>query len=260
MRHCSYVLSSLQAAGLVAAIAPAALAQCNTSWLPGSVAGVLGTVHAATTWDPDGAGPLPPLVVMGGDFTFAGPIAAKSIAAFDPAAGTWSTFGSGFEGRVTALAVLPSGELVAAGWFIASGGVAMNHIARWNGTAWSPLGQGLGNIVNALAVLPSGVLIAGGHFTQAGGVPAVGIASWDGVAWSAFPSVLAPEYPTANPPSVHALAVRQNGSLVVGGAFWFAGGQVAQGIAEWSGTAWAPLGVGTIGVITELKIAANGDV
>lgn len=255
-----FVLASLQATALVVC-APCAYAQCTTDWQPGSLPGVLGRVEAAVTWDPDGAGPLPPRIVMGGDFTAAGPIAANRIVAFEPASGTWSTFGSGFDdGSVSALTVMPNGELVAAGYFTAASGVTINRIARWTGSAWAPFGSGINGFVYALAVLPNGTLIAGGQFNNAGGVTVTGLASWNGSAWSAFGSALAPEYPGGTPPTVGALAVRPTGSVVVGGMFWFAGGLLAQGIAEWNGTAWSPLGTGTVGYVSSLRIAANGDV
>jgi hypothetical protein len=62
-----------------------------------------------------------------------------------------------------ALAVLPSGDLIAGGYFTTAGGVSANRIARWNGTSWSALGTGMNSWRSyALAVLPNGDLIAGG--------------------------------------------------------------------------------------------------
>ena len=78
----------------------------------------------------------------------------------------------GLNGYVHALAVLPSGDLIAGGSFTTSGGQAINYIARWNGTSWSPLGPGADNLVYALAVLPNGDLIAAGSFTAAAGAAA----------------------------------------------------------------------------------------
>ena len=41
-------------------------------------------------------------------------------------------------------AVLPNGELVAAGYFPTVGGVTANSIARWDGSAWSAMGTWMG--------------------------------------------------------------------------------------------------------------------
>lgn len=139
----------LAMSGLLAAPASA---QCANLWLPGQgVPGVDGVVLSTTMWDPDGAGPQSPVCVVGGTFAFVDTIQANSIATYDPSTGVWKALGSGILGptylsaqvQVRALAVLPSGELVAAGNFGTAGGATANHVARWNGSTWSPLGTGM---------------------------------------------------------------------------------------------------------------------
>ena len=112
---------------VTSAVAENAAAQCATQWLPGAgVPGTDGIVRATTMWDPDGAGPIQPILVVGGEFTAAGTVEANRIAAFDPVTGAWSALGSGLSGlgplshppSVHALAVLPNGDLVAGGLFI----------------------------------------------------------------------------------------------------------------------------------------------
>ena len=132
---------------MVVASAAGAAAQCATQWLPGQgVRGTNGVVHATTLWDPDGAGPMHPVLVVGGEFTIAGGVVANGIAILDPVSGTWSALGSGMSVGtylgVFALATLPNGDLVASGRFPDAGGVSVNNIARWNGTSWSGLGSG----------------------------------------------------------------------------------------------------------------------
>jgi hypothetical protein len=54
---------------LVAALLPclAAFAQCEPQWLQGEPIGSLsGSIDDSTTWDPDGAGPAAPLLVVVG--------------------------------------------------------------------------------------------------------------------------------------------------------------------------------------------------
>lgn len=61
-----------------------ALAQCEAKWFPGGpLPGINGAVRAATTWDPDGPGPKAALLVVGGEFTVAGGVVDKNVAAGD---------------------------------------------------------------------------------------------------------------------------------------------------------------------------------
>jgi hypothetical protein len=113
-------------------LATLARAQCATQWLSaGSTPGTTWDVNATTTWDPDGAGPLSPRIVAGGEFAAAGNVVANNIALYDPDAGVWSALGTGMNGRVRALATLPNGDLVAGGHFTTAGGIAATYIARW---------------------------------------------------------------------------------------------------------------------------------
>src|SRR5262245_56240873 len=99
-------------------------AQCSTQWVGSGVPVTNGRVLATTMWDPDGAGPMQPVLVVGGEFTSLG----NRIAAHDPVSGAWSGLGSGMNGAVYALTTLPSGDLVAAGMFTTAGGVSANYI------------------------------------------------------------------------------------------------------------------------------------
>ena len=75
-----------------------ARAQCANSWTafgPPCGVGGLGPVRASCPWDPDGPGPLPERLVVAGDFTTVGNVAANNIAVWEPATGAWSPLGSG---------------------------------------------------------------------------------------------------------------------------------------------------------------------
>jgi trimeric autotransporter adhesin len=162
---------------------------------------------------------------------------------------------------VLALTVFDDGSgggpaLYAGGSFTTAGGVTVNRIAKWDGTAWSPLGSGMNSgSVWALTVFDDGssggpALYAGGTFTMAGGVNANYIAKWDGTAWSALGSGVSDPDPTG----VFALTVFDDGSgggpaLYVGGIFTTAGGVPANHIAKWDGTAWSALGSGMDNVV-----------
>src|SRR5262245_21908614 len=100
------------------------VAQCALQFVAGDpIAGVDGDVHAMVEWDPDGAGPATPRIVIGGDFSAVADIAAENIAALDPATGTWTALGAGMSDVVFALAVSANGDLVAGGLFLQAGGV-----------------------------------------------------------------------------------------------------------------------------------------
>src|SRR5262245_27301536 len=209
---------------LLGSVAERAPAQCATQWLPGNgFPGTNGEVIATTLWDPDGPGPLQPVLVIGGRFSVAGTIAANNIAIWDPGSGLWSALGSGMNNTVNALTTLPNGDLIAGGLFTTAGGTSANYIARWNGTSWSALSSGLSSMVRAVVALPNGDLVAGGVFSAAGGGSANRIARWDGTSWSALGSGM--------DVLVNALAVLPNGDLVAGGVFFTAGGTSASRIA-----------------------------
>src|SRR5690606_15023067 len=151
---------------------------CDPFWreIPGI--GTESFVFALTTWDPDGAGPRDPVLVVGGTFTEAGGAPANHIATWDPATGEWGALGSGTNSFVWTLATLPSGDLVAGGNFTVAGAEAATKIARWDGEQWHAMGRGLpGGVshreypfpgVYALTISPESELVAGGNFDEPG--------------------------------------------------------------------------------------------
>ena len=217
-------------------------AQCNSQWAPGeSFPGVDGEVYAMVEWDPDGAGPISPRLVVGGSFTIAGGVVASNIATLDRQTGAWAPLGSGTSGAVRSLCVMPDGSLAVGGDFATAGGGPVANIARWNGSSWLSIAGGTNGRVSALTVLANGDLVAGGSFTSAGGAPANYIAKWDGVAWS--PLGLGMGAGAGGPtPRVLALAVRPGGQLIAGGEFITAGGVTVNRIAAWDGANWSDIG------------------
>jgi hypothetical protein len=181
----------------------------------------------------------------GGTFAFAGPVPARSVAAWQTGVG-WAALGAGLGGEVRALRIHNDGRgmaLFAAGYFTAAGdGTPLNHVARWDGTSWASVGAGLDGPVFALGQFNDGSglkLYAGGDFMTSGPTAVAHIARWDGTAWSALGAG------TDGP--VAALLGFNDGSgsrLYVGGQFANAGGAAASNIASWNGSAWAPLGGG----------------
>jgi len=98
-------------------------------------------------------------------------------------------------------------------------------------------------------------LVVAGRFTTAGGVAANNIATWNPAngAWAALGSGL------TNGFTVRALAVMPDGTLVAGGDFTTAGGNLANRIARWNGITWSPLGSGFTDSVNALAVLPNGD-
>lgn len=240
---------------LLAVTGVGARAQCTTAWQsPAGTSGLGGPGLATTTWDPDGAGPLPEHIVIGGRFASAGPVAANNIVAYEPITGTWSAIGTGTDDTVLALTVAANGDLVAGGFFGSAGGTACNHVARWNGSQWQPLGAGFDDVVLALAVSNGGQLFAGGHFTTSGGVSINRVAAWNGTSWAPLGSAANNGVDYA----VHALHPFGTG-IAVGGQFTSASTAGSAKAALWTGSTWSPLGPGLVGTVLAFATSAAGE-
>jgi hypothetical protein len=241
------------------ALSPLTGAQCEPGWVhtPGfGFGGINGIVTSSVMWDPDGAGPLPEWLVVGGMFEGAGDVAARSIAAYDGE--RWHDLGGVSEGfifdRVSALMVY-GGRLIVGGHFAKAGDVPAENIAAYDGAAWHPLGQGVYDgfsepEVTALTEF-GGKLIAAGAFASAGQGPAGCIASWDGNEWSALGAGV--DGPV--------LAVGTlGGELLVGGQFHSAGNQVPQTefLARWDGTGWSSVDGGANGLVHSMYEDGDG--
>jgi hypothetical protein len=147
----------------------------------------LGGVAKSLVGFDDGTGPA---LYVGGLFDFAGGVPVRNIARWS--GGSWSTVGAGLEGfggkfdyeAIFALAVFDDGRgasLYAGGAFARSGELALNNIARWDGTAWSGLGAGIEGEVESLVVFDDGsgsALYVGGWIDAAGGIEVSSIARW----------------------------------------------------------------------------------
>ena len=165
---------------LVAALLPclAAFAQCEPQWLQGEPIGSLaGSIDDSTTWDPDGAGPAAPLLVVVGRIS-AGQVLDGSIAAWN---GTqWLRLGSPPLGDIQSV-VAWNGNLVAS----FTDGITTT-VTSWNGTSWQELGTfrtstGFGSY--ATLAVHQGNLFVATNCTQVGGATIPSVAQWTGTAW-----------------------------------------------------------------------------
>lgn len=242
----------------VATVVHTAFGQC-TGWR--AVAGNTNAdiVFSSTTWDPDGAGPAPARLVVGGRFGVAGwlagssttPVLANNIATFDGT--SWAALGAGLEGSpqyamVRSLTTF-NGSLYAGGAFATTGGSPLPGVARWTGSSWGALGGGLWSpdpgtgvpaiFVHAMTTF-NGELIVAGSFQRVNGAAgplANNIARWNGTSWQTMGA--------GSNSAVCALAVHNN-ELYAAGTFTSIGGVSVNRIARWNHIAgtWHPVGSG----------------
>ena len=225
-------------------------AQCTPRWLPGyGVPGVGGPVsdgsvpevRCSTWWDPDGAGPLPEQIVVGGRFGSAGSTLATNVAIWD--GDTWTNLGAGVPGLgstvVNAVASF-NGSLYAAS---NSSGLTDAELWRWNGTSWLQIATLRGNSTVSASVhsmmVYNGELYIAGRFFGTLAVDSGAIIRYDGNTFSTMASA-------GSGNSIYALAVHQD-RLIATGSFISINGVAAQFIAAWDGSTWAPLGSGLSG-------------
>ncbi len=210
---------------------------------------VEGFVQAMLEWDPDGAGPRNPQLVLGGLFTLSNSITPGNIACWDTVTGEWSLLGTGMNGVVESLEVLSNGWLAAGGSFTTAGGQTCSGVAMWNGAAWLPIGAGLQGTVNALETMPNGDLVAGGTINHPGGNNLV---RWNGASW----------LPIGGGTNATVRCVRAIGNaILIGGNFSTAGGVPAR-VAKWDGAAWTSVGGSQLGncVVLGLEELPSGEV
>jgi trimeric autotransporter adhesin len=150
-------------------------------------------------------------------------------------------------------------QLCVGGSFTLAGGQPASLLARWDGVAWSPMVTTGGGSVDCMSAFDEDAdgpnparLFIGGRFSQLGGLVTEGIARWDGSTWTDVAGGI-----DGSAPAVNALTVFDPDGdgpstpvLVAAGRFTSAGGMSASNIAQWDGTAWAPLASGTAGQVT----------
>lgn len=226
----------------------------------------LRVVHALTPFDPDGPGPLPSSLIVGGEFIWVSGQQIKSVARWDGA--NWSEMGGGVFGTfstlnnrlaVRSMAVYDADgvgpalpELYIAGDFEYAGNTYVNGVARWDGTQWRDVGGPFpaGTHGQRLAVFDpdgDGPLLAqlylGGTFSQVPDglgdyLPAQGLARWDGASWTDEPGI--------QMKNVNDLAVFDNGAArelwVGGGLLPTAGSIIYPTVARKTGGIWAHFG------------------
>jgi hypothetical protein len=178
--------------------------------------GADGAISATISWDPDGAGPLAPRLVVGGLFTSIGGVAATNIAQRDPATGIWSPLGSGINSGVGALTVF-NGQLVAGCSGDNNVGTFDATVRKWDGTTWQNFPATNTGSVTALQVYNGALYIGGSFMTQftTSTGPAFYIARYNAIA-NLWDTVEEAGFGGQTNTGVSALA-DYNGDLYVGG-------------------------------------------
>ncbi len=237
---------------------------CAPAWIGefGGEPGTSGSVSALAVFN-DGSGPA---LYMGGQIQAAGGIVTNGVAKWNGS--DWLPLGSGLDGSlvfVGTMTVFDDGSgpaLFVGGTFSSAGGVAVNNVAKWDGTNWSALGSGLtgGTFVHSMLVYDDGTgpaLYVGGIFTMAGGSAANAIAKWNGTSWSAVGTGMSGGALTG----VFDLRAFNDGggqALYAGGEFTTAGGVSASRIAKWNGSSWSALGSGLNARVNALEVHGSG--
>ena len=246
-------------AGNITASSIARYSPTSNSWF-GLGSGVRET-SGNTTWPmvqalavlPDGD------VVAGGDFDIAGAAFANNIARYSLSSDSWTAFDQGATGAgeaVSALVVLPGGDIVAGGSFQTAGGQPINRIVRYSPSTdtWSGLGSGSNDAIHALALLANGNVVAAG-FSTTGAVAAdqIAVFDWTTNSWSALAVGI--------DNMVNGAALLPNEQLVVGGAFQTVGGVIANNVAIYNPMTgnWSPLASGTNGPVYAVAAFPDGD-
>jgi hypothetical protein len=180
-------------------------------------------------------------LVVGGWFPTAGGVATPALATWDGFA--WASLGGGISKvfatpEVQRLHVAPNGDLLVAGDFDHAGGVPVESLARWNGSAWSPVGSGLGSqlilpVISQVTTAGNGDVFVGGAFALGGFGSLDEVARYDGVAWQLIG--------TGDQP-VRELVGLPNGDLLAAGRFTFVDGVPVGCVARWSNGVWSTVG------------------
>ena len=201
--------------------------------------------------------------VVGGQFPSAGGVSAQALARYDGVA--WGPLGSGLSWsfgapQVEALHVDANGDLLVAGTFDSAGGIAVESLARWNGSQWSAVGSGLTTgpgqtvFVEAVTTSVAGDVYASGVFAFGGPSPLGKIVVRSGGTWQVLGTTDG---------RVEELLLLPNGDLLVAGAFQNISGLATGCVARWSNGIWSSVGsLGQqpdFGAVDSLRELPGGD-
>jgi hypothetical protein len=207
--------------------------------------GSRGTVFASISWDPDGDGPEPAWLVIGGRFDSMNGVAAENLAAWDGE--RWRSFGADMNGttQVNALCI-HQGRLYAGGSFTSISGEFVGGLIELTPDGWrlpggvrGPVYTGSISVIRSMLSDGDSLFIGGMQLrTEDGSFPGL-VVRWDGETyWGTGLSV-----GLLSEPGVHSLGFH-NGELYAAGQFEGTFGSPIKNIARFDGTSWHAVGSG----------------
>lgn len=201
-------------------------------------------------------------VVIGGAFTVPANHAGRVLLSgeFDPS----FNLGSGADANVLDALVQDDGKVVLAGAFTKFGGLSRGHIVRLNPNGLIDptfnIGSGANGDINRVIQLPDGRLLVGGDFTTFNGVSAFRLVALnrDGSVSTAFSAGTGPNK------AVFALAIDNNGMILVGGDFTSINDKTRNRVARLSATGsvddtFNP-GLGADDTVYDIEIQPDGQI
>lgn len=201
-----------------------------------------------------------PGLVVWGNFTQIGGVTHNRIARWNTFTSTWSTLGSGLA-QVPVKVVQITGQTFNDIDYVAvgvsqAGGVAVNGLARWTGSAWENYGGTGSNTLQgtyATAINHGGVIV-GGHGLSVNGVARNGAARWNGSTWVRLAQ------PGTGTDGIGRVVAMHNGQRYVGGDFTSIDRIPANRIAQrdLENDSWLPLGQGMNGPVRTM-LSFNGE-
>lgn len=204
-------------------------------------------------------------VIVTGEFTNIGGVAANRIARYVKSTGLWTALGTGLTGGAGYdVAVSPNGDIYVVGAFTTAGGILVHYCARYDtGGGWHSMGfdPGLNNFANAVVISPDGAYVyIGGDFTDE---------------WNTFGNIVAQHvvlYEVSTNlffglgngfnDSVYDLVYAPSGRVYACGAFTESSStaQILLYVAYWNGSQWFEMGGGADGTVRVLDVTPLGEV
>ncbi|NIO29216.1 MAG: hypothetical protein GTO29_11760, partial [Candidatus Latescibacteria bacterium] len=201
-------------------------------WHPWMGTGPDSPVWAMAVYDGD--------LIVAGDFTTIGGVAANHIAAWN--GDFWSPLGTGIETPVRHLAVY-DGKLIAGTNFDAPIGGWSHLVTAWDGFSWSPMSSDSHSVT--VLQCSDGELVAGWRDSGCSGEicwESCWVSSWNGSSWDIFGSFISQDWtPVVFPPATVRFLTRYDSQWVAGGSFSHASGVRVGSLAAYDGESWSPL-------------------
>ncbi len=208
--------------------------------------------------------------LVGGAFTLYNGTSEPRVARLNADGSVDNSFaptGSGLNNTVSALSLQSNGKVLVGGQFALYDGTSAPRVARLNAdgsldTSFAPTGSGLNGSVNALSLQSDGKVLVGGAFSTYDGTSAPRVArlNSDGSLDTSFALT-----GSGLNLSVSALALQNDGKILIGGSFSTYDGTSTPRVARLNAdgsldTSFAPTSSGLNGSVNALSLQSDGKV